>query len=94
MIPSLHDILNGQFASRACAEILADEMQHADPQAAAVLREFSEELKKVCDRYLPLLPSNKDIGSLLGNRYRVSEGLKAFDEMVGHFRKTYLGDRQ
>ncbi len=60
MIP-LYDILHSLEASRARAEKIANELEEADPQAAAVFRKFAEELWDVWTRNYPLMPSNKEI---------------------------------
>ena len=65
MTSSLHDILNSLSVARAHAEIIADEIEQADPQGAAVFRKFAEELWDVWTRNYPVMPTNKDIYSLL-----------------------------
>ena len=59
--PNLHDILHSLMISRGRAEFLADQIEQANPQAAAVFRKFAEELQDVWNRYYPLMPTNKDI---------------------------------
>jgi hypothetical protein len=59
--PNLHDILHSLNVSSAKAEFLADQIERADPRAAAVFRKFAEELRGVWNRYYPLMPTNKDI---------------------------------
>ena len=66
MTSSLHEILHGLAISRGRAEVLADEIEHADPQAAAVFREFAEELWDIWTKYYPVLPTNKDLALLRG----------------------------
>lgn len=66
MESSLHDIVNGLSAARAYAENIADDIEHADPKAAANFRKFTKEVWDVWDRYRPLLPTNNDIRLLRG----------------------------
>jgi hypothetical protein len=64
MESGLHDIVNGLGIARAHAEIIADDIAHSDPEAAAILRKWAEETWNVWTHYLPLLPSNQRINML------------------------------
>lgn len=63
----LHDIFHGLMIARAHAEIIANEVEQADPRAAVSLRKLTKELWDVWDRYHPFLPTDQDIDLL---RYR------------------------
>jgi len=61
MTSPLHDILQGLVHSRVRVEALADEIEHVDPAAATVLREFAEDLWDVWIKYYPELSTHKDL---------------------------------
>lgn len=57
----IQDILCALMVTRSRAEVMANEIEQADHQAAKVLRKFSQELSTVWERYYPLLPTNADL---------------------------------